>query len=293
MPTIIYGVRLAPEGNIAIYFEAGHDMEIYQGIILGILQGLTEFLPVSSSGHLVLGQIYFNITEFGLVFDVSVHMGTLAAVLVVYFSDIKDILGSLVAYAGGDRRDEAGENLTFAWCILAGSVPTALIGFGLKQFEHILFTSSFLVGCMLIVTGTVLWVSRNFYRDNAAGGRLTLGRALIIGTVQGLAVIPGISRSGSTIAAGMFAGMDRTTAARFSFLLSIPAICGAQIVSVKDALESGGLIDPATIYGTIVSFIVGLVALKLLLKLVHTGKFHLFAPYCWLAGILALLSNYI
>ncbi|MCG8686430.1 MAG: undecaprenyl-diphosphate phosphatase [Desulfobacterales bacterium] len=266
-------------------------MEIYQGIILGILQGLTEFLPVSSSGHLVLGQIYFGITESALAFDVSVHMGTLAAVLVVYFKDIKDILNSLFHYAATRERSGHEANLNFAICIIVGSIPTALIGFGLKEFEHILFTSSFLVGCMLLLTGTLLWVSRKFYRVEG-GGSLSIKHALIIGTVQGMAVIPGISRSGSTIAAGLFSGIDRDTAARFSFLLSIPAILGAQVISIKDALESGGLIDPVTIYGTIVSFIVGLVALKLLLKLVHTGKFHLFAPYCWLAGILALISNY-
>ncbi len=156
-----------------------------------------------------------------------------------------------------------------------------------------MFTSSFLVGAMLLVTGTLLWVSKKYYRDTPTGGGLTLGRAVCIGIVQGLAVIPGISRSGATITAGMFSGLDRTTAARFSFLLSVPAICGALILSMKDALENGGLIDPVTIYGTIVSFIVGLAALKLLLKLVHTGKFHLFAPYCWLVGILAVLSNYV
>lgn len=111
--------------------------------------------------------------------------------------------------------------------------------------------------------------------------------------VQGVAVIPGISRSGSTIAAGMMAGLDRSKAARFSFLLSIPAIAGAQVVSMKDALETGVLIDPATIYGTIVSFVVGLAALKLLIRLVHSGRFHLFAPYCWLVGILVLMSNLI
>ncbi|WDP91366.1 MAG: undecaprenyl-diphosphate phosphatase [Desulfobacter sp.] len=271
-------------------------MEIYQGIILGILQGLTEFLPVSSSGHLVLGQIYFNITEGGLAFDVAVHMGTVAAVVVVYFSDIREMTASLLRFITAPNKKELNaqdKNLNFVWCILAGSVPTALIGFGLKTLEHILFTSSLLVGLMLLVTGGVLWGSKKYYRESDSGGApLTLKRALFIGVVQGMAVVPGISRSGSTIAAGMFAGLDRTTAARFSFLLSVPAICGAQIISIKDALETGGLIDPAVICGTIVSFIVGLAALKLLLKLVHTGKFHLFAPYCWLAGILALISSF-
>lgn len=268
-------------------------MEIYQGIILGILQGLTEFLPVSSSGHLVLGQIYFKITEFGLIFDVSVHMGTLAAVVVVYFSDIKQMIISMVGFLGKKTRKSPGqdENLTMAWCIIVGSVPTAAIGFALKQYEHILFTSDLLVGSMLLVTGTFLWLSRKYYRDESIGGGLNLKRALIIGVVQGFAVVPGISRSGSTIAAGMAAGLDRTRAAKFSFLLSIPAILGAQVVSMKDALKTGALIDPAIIYGTLMAFVVGLAALKLLLKLVHTGKFHFFAPYCWLAGALVLLSK--
>ncbi len=267
-------------------------MEIYQGIILGILQGLTEFLPVSSSGHLVLCQIYFNITEFGLVFDASVHMGTLGAVFIVFFKDIREILISLVHYAG--TRDASGHerNLALAAAIIVGSVPTAIIGFALKQFEHVLFTSSLLVGAMLIVTGSLLRVSRHYYRIEQEE-ELTLSKAVIIGIAQGFAVIPGISRSGATIATGLFTGLDRMTSARFSFLLSIPAILGAQVISLKDMIESQGYIDPATICGTIAAFIVGLAALKLLLRLVNTGKFHLFAPYCWLIGILALFSNFL
>jgi undecaprenyl-diphosphatase len=273
-------------------------MEIYQGIILGILQGLTEFLPVSSSGHLVLGQIYFNITEFLLIFDISVHMGTLAAVLVVYFSDIKLMMVSTLQFltkiAGGKpvaHLIETDENLKLSAFILLGSVPTAAIGFGLKQFEQMLFSSAVLVGCMLILTGTILWVSRRYYHNQTAGVTFDAKQAFFIGIVQGFAVIPGISRSGSTIAAGMFAGLDRHTAAKFSFLLSVPAILGALVLGMKDALETGFVINPAIVYGTIASFVVGLIALKLLLKLVHRGKFHLFAPYCWLAGLLVLLSK--
>ena len=275
-------------------------MEIYQGIILGIVQGLTEFLPVSSSGHLVLGQIYFNITEFALLFDVSVHMGTLAAVVVVYFSDILLICKSIFRFFVKTLAGEpfaplfrADENLKFAALIIIGSVPTALIGFVLKNFEHVLFTSDTLVGCMLILTGIILWFSRHYYHNEKARTVFDIKRAVFIGIIQGLAVIPGISRSGSTIAAGMVAGLDRHTAAKFSFLLSVPAILGAQVLSFKDAFKTGLIIDPAIIYGTIVSFAVGLIALKLLLKLVHGGKFHLFAPYCWLVGILVLISKII
>ncbi len=275
-------------------------MEIYQGIILGIIQGLTEFLPVSSSGHLVLGQIFFGMTQSQLVFDISVHMGTLLAVLVVYASDIMAMLTSVVRFllkavlfkpvVSLFKEDE---NLQMAGVIIIGSIPTALIGLGLKQFEHVLFTSMILVGCMLIVTGTILWISKGYYYTGSKKSVLGIKRALLIGIAQGIAVIPGISRSGSTIATGMFLGLDRHKAAQFSFLLSIPAILGAQVLSIKDMMVSGISIDSVTIYATIASFITGLTALKIFLTLVHSGRFHLFAPYCWFIGSLIILSKII
>lgn len=275
-------------------------MEMYQGIILGIIQGLTEFLPVSSSGHLVLGQIFFGMTESQLVFDISVHMGTLLAVLVVYASDIYSILVSLFGFVARAVKFKPvahlvkqDKNLHMAAFIVIGSIPTAVIGLFLKQFEHVLFTSQVLVGVMLILTGTILWFSRKYYFRKDSKEEFGIKKALFIGGIQGLAVIPGISRSGSTIATGMFLGLNRHTAAQFSFLLSIPAILGAQILSIKDMMEKGLTIDSVTLYATIASFITGLIALKILLKLVHSGRFHLFAPYCWLIGALVLLSKII
>ncbi|MBT3176894.1 MAG: undecaprenyl-diphosphate phosphatase [Desulfobacula sp.] len=275
-------------------------MELYQGIILGIIQGLTEFLPVSSSGHLVLGQIFFGITQSQLAFDISVHMGTLLAVLVVYASNISAMLVSVFNFISKAillkpvaHLFKEDKNLKLAYLILLGSIPTALIGLFLKQFEHILFSSAVLVGTMLILTGTILWVSRNYYFTENKKKGLGIKQALIIGVGQGLAVTPGISRSGTTIALGMFLGLDRNNAAQFSFLLSIPAILGAQILSIKDMINNGLVIDPVTIYATIASFITGLIALKLLLSLVHSGRFHIFAPYCWLIGSLVLLSKFI
>ncbi|HKL01064.1 MAG TPA: undecaprenyl-diphosphate phosphatase [Desulfotignum sp.] len=271
-------------------------MEIYQAITLGIIQGLTEFLPVSSSGHLVLGQLFFGITEPVLAFDISVHMGTLGAVFVIYWRDIMAMVTAMSAWAGRiiQRKSAAAApdtNLKLAVLILAGSVPTAMMGMFLKQFEHILFTSSLLVGAMMLVTGTILWTSRKFYRTKNNSSGLDMKRSLVIGASQGLAVIPGISRAGTTIACGMFCGLDRHTAAKFSFLLSIPAIMGAQLVSVMGYREQGAGIDAAMIYGTLVAFVTGLVALKVLIRMVHAGKFHLFAPYCWLVGALVVLSN--
>ena len=275
-------------------------MELYQGIILGIIQGLTEFLPVSSSGHLVMGQIILGITQSQLAFDISVHVGTLLAVLVVYSSDILAMLSSLIGFFSKAvsfkpvaHLVSEDKNLQMAGLIIIGSIPTAFLGLVLKQFEHILFASEVLVGFMLILTGTILWLSRNFYFSESKNTEFGIKKSVFIGISQGLAVIPGISRSGTTIAVGMFLGLDRRMAAKFSFLLSIPAIVGAQILSIKDTIEGGIAIDPVTIYATIASFITGLIALKLLLSLVHSGKFHLFAPYCWIIGSLVLLSKII
>jgi undecaprenyl-diphosphatase len=275
-------------------------MEMYEGIVLGVLQGLTEFLPVSSSGHLVLGQIFFGITESQLIFDISLHVGTLLAILVVYFSDIRSLLASVFGFlskalSGKPFRHlfKADPHLRIAGLILVGSFPTAVIGLFIKQYEAVLFSSASLVGFMLILTGIILWVSRNYYTAEPIGDGFSIKKAVFIGTVQGLAVLPGISRSGSTIAAGMMAGLDRDTAARFSFLLSVPAVMGAEVLGLKDIMEQGLSIDLVTIYGTIAAFITGLIALKLLLHLVHAGRFHLFAPYCWLAGAAALLSTVI
>ena len=275
------------------------NMEIYQGIILGIVQGLTEFLPVSSSGHLVLGQTLFGMTESQLMFDISVHVGTLLAVCVVYFKDIVDILSSLVRFLSGvaarqpvREQMEKDPHLRLAGMIFIGSVPTAIIGLLLKKMEHILFSSTLLVGGMLILTGTILWLSRHYYQtDIQPSKKYGLKEAGIVGIVQGCAIIPGISRSGSTISAGMFLGLDRAMAAKFSFLLSIPAIVGAELLGIKEMVETGGRLDAVTLLATLASFITGLMALKILIRLVHSGRFHLFAPYCWLIGSLVLISN--
>lgn len=279
-------------------------MEIYQGIILGILQGLTEFLPVSSSGHLVLGQNFFGIKEPAFAFDISVHMGTFAATVVVFRKEILSILKSLWGLASkllylkaspgigtGNRTGKNDPHIRLSLLIITGSIPTACIGFFLKQYEHVIFSSVPLVGTMLLVTGTFLWLTRNIDHSGAEVEGFRHKTAFLVGICQGLAVIPGISRSGATISAAVFAGIERKTAARFSFLLSLPAIFGAQLLSFKDSMDgSNAALGDVTIYGTVVSFITGYFALVLLLKIVNQGKFYMFAPYCWVLGVLALLS---
>lgn len=279
-------------------------MEIYQGIILGILQGLTEFLPVSSSGHLVLGQNFFGIKEPAFAFDISVHMGTFAATVVVFRKEILSILKNLWGLASkllylkaspgigtGNRTGKNDPHIRLSLLIITGSIPTACIGFFLKQYEHVIFSSVPLVGTMLLVTGTFLWLTRNIDHSGAEVEGFRHKTAFLVGICQGLAVIPGISRSGATISAAVFAGIERKTAARFSFLLSLPAIFGAQLLSFKDSMDgSNAALGDVTIYGTVVSFITGYFALVLLLKIVNQGKFYMFAPYCWVLGVLALLS---
>ena len=264
-------------------------MEVYQGILLGILQGITEFLPVSSSGHLVLGQHFFNLTEPMLAFDISVHLGTLAAIVIVFFQDLKDIGRSVFKPASS----KSGIKLSLL--IITGCVPTAVLGSIIKIWEHVIFSSILLVGCMLIITGTILWLTKikqkaqNNQNQEIQLSNFTYKSAFFIGVCQGIAVIPGISRSGATISAGLFAGLDRKMAAKFSFLLSIPAIIGAELLHLATSMNEPILITKATIVGTIASFITGYIALVFLLKIVNKGKLHLFAPYCWIAGVFIII----
>jgi undecaprenyl-diphosphatase len=275
-------------------------MELYQGIVLGVLQGLTEFLPVSSSGHLVLGQNFFGITEPALSFDISVHLGTLFAVALVFFKEIKAMvvsLGRLVQNLGSVKNFKQAvaldNDVRLAALIIVGSIPTAVIGLILKNYVHALFSSLVIVGCMLMVTGTFLWFTRHSTPGGKQVEQVGFGTALFIGFCQGLAVIPGISRSGATIAAGLFSGVERETAARYSFLLSMPAIAGAEILSLKDSFATGVGFDAVTLWSTLAAFIVGTLALVVLLRIVKKGRLYLFAPYCWAVGLIAMITGFV
>ena len=275
-------------------------MELYQGVVLGVLQGLTEFLPVSSSGHLVLGQNFFGITEPALSFDISVHLGTLFAVLVVFFQQIKAIfvtLGRLIRSAGSmDKVRKAVQedgDVRLAALIIVGSIPTAIIGLILRNYVDLLFSSLVLVGSMLLVTGTFLWFTRLTPSEGKKVKEIGFGTALFIGTCQGIAVIPGISRSGATIAAGLFSGVERETAARYSFLLSMPAIVGAELLMLKDSFATGIGFNFITLLSTLVAFIVGTLALVVLIRIVKKGRLHLFAPYCWTLGVITIILGLI
>jgi undecaprenyl-diphosphatase len=275
-------------------------MNTLEALFLGIIQGLTEFLPVSSSGHLVLIQQLFGLKEAELFFDVCVHMGTLVAVIVVFHREIQNIIAALlriVSLAGQKKtilqQVESDPELKMVLLIVIGSIPTAVLGLMFKSIADQLFSSSFLTGLMLMLTGLLLWLTRRANPNNKGAGIEGFSRtkAFTIGIVQGLAIIPGISRSGSTISIGLLLGIDREVAARYSFLLSIPAIVGAGALSLKDGLSQT---DPAirlSLLGAAAAALVGYAALKVLLRMVKKGRLYVFAPYCWLVGIIAILFS--
>jgi len=274
-------------------------MELYHAAALGVVQGLTEFLPVSSSGHLVLFQNLFGFREPEILFDISLHIGTLLAIFVFFFKDLQRISSALFSSSTwSGKNTPLWEKLCrtpetrFLGLIFVGTVPTVLIGLLIKPMAEKIFSSTLVVGSMLLVTGVLLWFTRAIKKTGRDEARLTIWDALRIGAVQGAAILPGLSRSGTTIAVGLFAGLDRETAARYSFLLSIPAIVGALVLESSGAVASG--FPPASIIllGMSVAAVVGYAALAILIRLVKKGDLHVFAPYCWLLGLLSIAVSF-
>ena len=250
-------------------------------IILGIIQGLTEFLPVSSSGHLVIFQNLLGFKEPELLLDCSLHMGTLMAVCLYFRFDLKKMAMEIW------QRDLKKPHASLFLWIMVGSVPTGLIGLSFKTFFEKSFGSITIVGAMLIATGIILAATRFIPEKYNSRTEIGLLSALAIGTAQSLAIMPGLSRSGATIACGLLCGLNRDLAARFSFLLSIPAIIGALALQINlDDLARVGLFS--LVFGFVTSAIVGFLALKLLMGIVRKGHFAYFAPYCWAVGMLLI-----
>ncbi len=274
-------------------------MEPLQAVILGMIQGVTEFLPVSSSGHLVIFQHLFGLNEPELFFDVSVHLGTLVAVIIFFWEEIRKVIISIGRFFRLVFKKEISfsyinedTDLKLAVLIVIGSIPTVFLGLLFHRIADQLFSSVILVGMMLLVTGSLLWGTRWVKKEGRSIACFSIRDALFIGLMQGVAILPGISRSGSTIAAGLFVGLSRETAARYSFLLFIPAILGAEILSLKDLPDCRVSSNPVVILGAVTACIVGYGALRLLLRLIKQGRLHFFAPYCWLAGITALILGW-
>lgn len=251
-----------------------------QGILLGILQGLTEFLPVSSSGHLVIFQDLLGVRQPGVTFEILVHFGTVLSVIWVFGNDILRLLTNFYK----ERQERH-----FALMLLLGIVPTGLIGYFFRGLFERFYESTISVGFMLLVTGAIIYTLCCIQAGRKNEKTMTAADALIVSVAQGLAIIPGISRSGSTITTAMWRGLDRETAVRFSFLVSVPVILGATIFELKD-LGTEGLtqLSGGMIFGTIAAFLAGVLAIKIFIRLLQRGRFHYFAYYCWFAGILTI-----
>ena len=275
-------------------------MESFQALILGIVQGLTEFLPVSSTGHLIIFQHLFGLDEPQLFFDICVHLGTLMAVLIVFWKDVRQLLRSLrrllwSIFVKDAHFEHIFENSEYKMLLLIffGFFPTALLGVVFHEVGQQFFSSILVVGFMLIITGLLLWTTRRVKQEGGGLECFSIRTALIIGLVQGMAIMPGISRSGSTIAAALFLGLSRELASKYSFLLAIPAILGAGILSLHGMFNHPVEVNKAVLLGSATSFIVGYFALILLLRMVKKGRLYLFAPYCWVAGIAALFIGWL
>jgi undecaprenyl-diphosphatase len=260
-------------------------MTFTQATALGILQGATEFLPVSSSGHLAIAQHFLSdFSQPGILFDVLLHLGTMLAVIIYFRADLKRLL-----VAPWNRTDSGPSDRKFLLLIIVASVPTAIIGLAGKDFAESLFENMTAVACGLLLSGALLFAAEKLRRADSGRTELNLGDALITGTLQGLAIIPGISRSGSTISGLLLRGVAGETAARFSFLLALPAVFGAALLSLRDfnAVPAGEL--PIYLAGAAAAFVTGLASIHFLLAIIRRRRLMLFALYCALAGT-ALLA---
>ena len=252
-------------------------MTALDAIFLGALQGVTEFLPISSSGHLVLMEEILKISLPGLVFEVTVHMGTLISILVVFRQDLRDLLVGL----------PSRENRMRILYIILATIPITVAGLIFKPEIERSFHDLQLVGVSLLVTAAALIATKWFGREQSA---LDGKRSIIIGVAQSVALLPGISRSGMTIALGLITGLKRREAARFSFLIAIPALIGSGILTLLDVAESGASGIPAMVLlaGLGTSFVVGIISLKLLLQILEKGRLYYFGFYCFTTGVIVL-----
>ena len=269
-------------------------------IVLGMVQGVAEFLPISSSGHLSLLQHFFGMEELDTLYNILLHFATLIAVCVVYWRDVVDMIveffrgiASLFSRQGGRGNPPEGRRLVLL--VILGTLPLFLI-LPFDDMVEGLGANPVFVSAMLLVTGCILFLS-----DRYGGGRKTVRTAtvrdvLLVGVAQGAATIPGLSRSGTTISAGMALGFDRNFAVRYSFLMSLPAVFGATLLKVVKVAKSGVLdtnLLPMYLTGMVVAGVVGYFSIRLVKLLADKGKFGRFAYYCWIVGVIALIFSFL
>lgn len=272
-------------------------MTYLMSVILGFVQGVAEFLPISSSGHLTLFQHFFGMEEPDNLFNILLHFATLLAVCVYYFQDIWDMILEFFRMLGDmfsrhPSRGNPPEARRLILLLIVGTLPLFLI-LPIEDKVEALGTSPVFVSCALLVTGCILFISDRMARGRKTGKNATLLDVLLVGCAQACATVPGLSRSGCTISAGMARGFDRNFAVRYSFLMSLPAVMGATLLKVIKTVQAAepiaqGLL-PKYLVGMAVAGIVGYFSIRLVNLLADKGKFGAFAYYCWAAGIVSLI----
>lgn len=257
-------------------------MTLFQAIVLGLVQGLGEFLPISSSAHLVLVPWLFNWHDPGLSFDVALHLGTLIAVIIYFWRDwINLIKGGLSGVKSPDGR--------LFWYLVASSIPGAAIGYLLEDHAETVFRAPLLIAIMLIVMGVILYLADQKSRKVTEIENISFKTSMLIGLSQALAVIPGVSRSGITMTTGLLTGLTRESSARFSFLLSTPIIMGAALVKLPEVLSTPGMMNMNFMVGIAVAAVSGLASIYVLLRYVQSKSFLPFAWYRFALGAAVIL----
>lgn len=263
-------------------------MGLIEAVFLGLIQGFTEFLPVSSSGHLVLLQYFFDVKVPGITFEVFAHAGTLLSIVWVFWQDICSLIKGIT---------KSAQQQKLFLLLLAGSLPAGFMGLFFVSYFIGIFEKPGVVGLMLLCTGFIVFFIARMERvqGNRSLGEMKGKDAFIIGLFQAFAIIPGISRSGSTIFGALLRGLNRETAVRFSFLLALPAIAGATVLELFNWLMLGSWPENYAVYmiGAIVSFITGILAIRTFIRLLAGGKFYYFAYYCWLAGLFTIFYLFV
>jgi undecaprenyl-diphosphatase len=290
-------------------------MSIFESILLGVVQGITEFLPVSSSGHLAIIQNIFHIeTNGSMLFDIMLHVGTLVAIFVVYYRDIWNMIKEAVFMAGDIfanlhtfllnrihktslkyRKIVHNNYRKFVVLILVSTIPTGVIGVLAKDLVSAASETLLIPGICLLITGVLLLMADLAKEGKKKPKDVSYKSGLLIGASQGIATLPGLSRSGTTIAACIFCGLDRKFAVKYSFILSIPAVLGAAVLEIKDVIAEPVEAGQLGIYavGMVCAAVVGYICIKTMLVVVRNKKFRYFAYYCFAIGVVAIAGHFL
>jgi undecaprenyl-diphosphatase len=265
-------------------------MEYLQASILGLIQGLGEFLPISSSGHLVLVPWLLDWDDQGLVFDVALHFGTFLSIMAYFFRDWLEIF-RMAFFESSDKNESDIKNGKYPhkalWIIVIATIPGVLSGLFLEEIVELLFRNPLLIAFNLFFWGLILYFSDARAKSNHRLSDVTFGKALVVGIMQAFAVIPGTSRSGITISAGLWCGLDRVSSAKLSFLMLTPIVFGATVLKIQDIIAN---FDLVMLWGILVSFVVGYLSIKYLIRFVSKASYKIFFWYrLFLAGIIVLI----